>query len=337
MPTPNKGESKEDYIKRFMSSKEAISSYPNKKQRYAVALSMWKKSHKEMAKLNFNYNIAIEESGMVNSDFIIAGTAINATTTSNNHKFLPEVLQESAKTLIGVPLLVDHENKVENIKGRVFYAGYDEIGLKVPFKAKVMDSKCREMIKDGRLNSVSVGATVDPRDVEEDTDGCLVPKHITFRELSLVAVPADEGATFGIAMKEAYKMFKEDEDDADPEERLTEEKIENHIQETDNSLSERRENMSEQKTEAVEEKVEAKTEKVEVVDKSAESIRILSEKLDKVTKELAEMKVQKVEAKVEVKEARAEVEEADEVSSYKILQEAGSLKGGAFTMIRNKY
>ena len=43
MPKPNKGESKSDYIARFMSSGEAKKSFPDEKQRYAVALSWWKK------------------------------------------------------------------------------------------------------------------------------------------------------------------------------------------------------------------------------------------------------------------------------------------------------
>lgn len=50
MPYPIKKESKEDYIKRFMSSKEAIGDYSDEKQRYAVALSMWKKKGKSIKK-----------------------------------------------------------------------------------------------------------------------------------------------------------------------------------------------------------------------------------------------------------------------------------------------
>jgi len=318
------------------------------KKSYAMATAQWKKSHggkgpSESAILNFYYSIPIEESGIIDSEFIIAGTAINATITSNNHKFLPEVLQESAKTLIGVPLLVDHENKVENIKGRVFYAGYDAENQRVPFKAKVMDNTIKSMIKDGRLNSVSVGATVDPKNIEEDKDGTLIPRNITFKELSLVAVPADDKATFGIAMREAYNIFKEgdneneDEVDIDPEEMAKE----TNVQEIENQDTiERRKNMSEQ-TETVKETVEVKEAKAEVKeDKSIELIKVLSEKLDKMTKDLLEMKEKAKETevkKVEDKKEVTEIEEDEPISGYKILQGAGSLKGGSFTMIRNKY
>lgn len=46
MPSPNAGESKEDFIARFMASPKAKSDYPDEDQRYAVALSMWKDGRK---------------------------------------------------------------------------------------------------------------------------------------------------------------------------------------------------------------------------------------------------------------------------------------------------
>lgn len=45
---PNKGESKEDFIKRFMSDKDMNQEYPTKEQRYAVALSYWKKKNEDL-------------------------------------------------------------------------------------------------------------------------------------------------------------------------------------------------------------------------------------------------------------------------------------------------
>ena len=50
-----------------------------------------------------------------------------------------------------------------------------------------------ELIKDGALDSVSVG--VDPIDAEYNADGVLVISKATWRELSIVAEPAFEGAT----------------------------------------------------------------------------------------------------------------------------------------------
>ena len=47
MPYPKKDESQSEYISRFMSSEEAQKSYPDQKQRVAVAYSIWKEHHKK--------------------------------------------------------------------------------------------------------------------------------------------------------------------------------------------------------------------------------------------------------------------------------------------------
>lgn len=52
MPMPIKDESKEDFIKRFMSSEESNKSFPQSQQRYAVALSVWKKRKNKKAKVS---------------------------------------------------------------------------------------------------------------------------------------------------------------------------------------------------------------------------------------------------------------------------------------------
>jgi len=42
MPNPIKGETREEFIKRYMSSEEAKKTFPDFKQRLAVAISKWK-------------------------------------------------------------------------------------------------------------------------------------------------------------------------------------------------------------------------------------------------------------------------------------------------------
>ena len=168
-----------------------------------------KRSQKDKV-INLSYSVPISENANVNNQFIIKGIAINETTTGNNHKFLADELKLAAGTLKGVPLLVDHDNSISAIKGRVIESLYDESNKRIPFAASVMDNTIKEMIKDGRINSVSVGAVV--KEIEED-NGTLIPRGITFKELSLVAVPADPNATFTFALTEAYKKIKEDEDE----------------------------------------------------------------------------------------------------------------------------
>lgn len=51
MPKPRKGETKEEFIARFMSSEEAKRDFPDEKQRLAVAYSIWEQHHKK--ELNF--------------------------------------------------------------------------------------------------------------------------------------------------------------------------------------------------------------------------------------------------------------------------------------------
>jgi len=46
MPYPRKGDSKAEYIERFMGSAEARRDYPSRSQRYAVALSLWNRRNK---------------------------------------------------------------------------------------------------------------------------------------------------------------------------------------------------------------------------------------------------------------------------------------------------
>lgn len=85
------------------------------------------------------------------------------------------------------------------------------------FEGVIKDKRYQEMISEGLINNVSVGATVD--DVEElynEETGktTYALKGIEFLEVSLVAIPADPGAgfsksSFEAVVSEALKMKKE--------------------------------------------------------------------------------------------------------------------------------
>jgi hypothetical protein len=305
-----------------------IKDYPDAKQRSAIAYSQWRKS-KEMHNLNFYFNVPItEKSGDItlDKDFIIEGTAINATVTSNNHRFLEEELRSSASSLNGVPLLVDHKNEIEAIKGRVISGTYMELDKKITFKAKVIDPLMKQMISDGRINSVSVGCAVENCDVE---DGFLTPRGIQFKELSLVAVPADEGATFSISLKEAYDtQLKEIEV---PLQKIEEEKnIESCVQKIQKEVKK----MSE------ETKIEQKAEITEVIKQDTGVTADKLQSMIKLAVEEAVKSIKQSEVKVEAKaEIKKEIEEdsdliVEEKGKYKIFQSNGSLRGGSFTVVR---
>jgi hypothetical protein len=47
VPYPKKAETQEEYVARFMASAEAQRSFPDRKQRLAVAYSMWRDRNKK--------------------------------------------------------------------------------------------------------------------------------------------------------------------------------------------------------------------------------------------------------------------------------------------------
>ena len=298
--------------------------------------------------LKLNYLVDISESADVNGDFIIQGTAITATTTSNNHKFLSEELISSAGSLNGVPLLVDHKNEVDAIKGRVMIGEYDEMNDRVNFKAKVSDKSIREMIQDGRINSVSVGAEVG--NIEEGEDGVLIPRGIIFRELSLVAVPADQGATFGIALKCAYDLtnaepkLKEKNHILTDERRLKEiemeqETVQNTVKEENNTLLNAIKELT-AKVSSMEAKLEesdqdnAKEEAKEEVKAEPEAEAEVKAEVAPEAEKEADKPVEK-EAESEIK-SEVETEEAEDVeeANYSIEEGFGSIKGSSFSIVR---
>jgi len=279
----------------------------------------------------FEFNVPISEFGETQikegfNDFKIKGVAINETTTSNGHKFIGEELELAANSLRGVPLLKDHNNSVDSIVGRVLTSNYNLTEKNIQFEAKVMDSKIREMISDGRLNSVSVGAQV--KELEEK-DGVVIPRGITFKELSVVAVPADSQATFGVALMEAFKKKdkkKKDDDDEEDEEE-TEETEETHTEINNETTMKGGLKMTEEKQ--VEAKAEVVTKEV-IVEKQVENAELikLQAKLDAMEKLLSAQK-----AETEDK-AKAELTED---AKYSLVSSHDCLGGNGISIQMKKY
>jgi phage head maturation protease len=295
------------------------------------------KQKNQMHNLNLTYNVPFTELNQdVSDNFIIQGVAISATTTGNNHKFLPEELRMSAGSLKGVPLLLDHRNEAMNIRGRVIESGYDENNMNIPFAARVIDKEIQRMIKDGRINSVSVGAQVKEIDEEE---GVLIPKGITFKELSLVAVPADPNATFNTALTEAWNSNTKIEEPV------------LHVESNSNLLKggQMEETQEVSKVEKINEKEELESLKKQLAEYKAKERKTLEEKyveackeknvksidvkslndlaLNALIEQVNSIVIEKVEVKPTIKEV--EVEKVLE-GKRKIVEGRGSLRGGAF-------
>ncbi len=163
-----------------------------------------------MNKLNYMIPLKLVESTEESNDFFIEGVAINATTTDNNHKFLAEELKSAAGSLTDRPLLTDHDDTLRSIAGRVIMSDFDSMNERIIFKAKLNDTEqgrlAKQLIKSGDLNTVSVGANVESF---EEEDGTMVPRGIKFKELSLVASPADDAALF--TLTQSLNKLKESE------------------------------------------------------------------------------------------------------------------------------
>ena len=144
---------------------------------------------------------------------MIHGVAIDEGITRNGVKYLGDELRKSAGTLRNKPLLKDHEAKIDNVVGRTTErCEFNETTKSIDFEAKVMDEKIIEMIMDGRITNVSIGAMVADISEEEEVEGktCVIAKGIEFLELSLVPVPGCPGATISQALQEAFKLKQEE-------------------------------------------------------------------------------------------------------------------------------
>jgi len=126
---------------------------------------------------------------------MISGVAISASTSRNGITYEGEELGKAAASLKGRPLMKDHSGSVRDIVGRVKTSVWNSMTQSIEFSASVLDEEIQEMLRDGRITDVSIGAKVD--DLRENEDGTVSAIGIEFLELSLVAVPGivDQGIT----------------------------------------------------------------------------------------------------------------------------------------------
>jgi len=297
MPTPHNGEIESDFMSRCMGDSMMNKDYSDNKQRAAVCHAQFGKKKESTSNIVLNYFVPIKESMIENGEFFIRGNAIHATTTRNGITYTAEELEPSAMSLRNKPILKDHKNEVEAIVGRttnnVFFS--TEEGA-VKFEGRIMDTKIKEMIRDGRISSVSVGAMVKEL-YEDEANNKVVAKGIDFVEISLVAVPADPNAGinhgFACAIQEAFDLKKKQMVIEDVQERQEE-----IIKE---------EKMNEEKTPEIQEKI---VEKIVEVPQNAEVIA--EAVITKLQQRRAEEDKMQEEARAKIVETVAEPEVATE-------------------------
>jgi len=217
LPKPHKNEKEPEFISRCVSFVKGERPNMDNKQAVAMCYNQWREKESvnmDWQKLKFDVSISEmmgnNDMSPNKDDLMIEGIAINETTTRNGITYMAEELEPAAYTLKNKPILKDHENKVDNIVGfTTENVMFNSEKKAVVFQGIIKDKKAQDMIKQGLIKSVSIGATV--RDIEEytkegSTDRMMVARGIQFVELSLVAVPADPNANFVMAIAESYKL-----------------------------------------------------------------------------------------------------------------------------------
>jgi len=262
----------------------------------------------------------IEEKVKEGADFLIKGVAINETTTLNNVKYISEELEKAAPSFRNVPILLDHRNEIRNIVGRttegvVFNSAF----RRIDFEGKIMDKNIQEMIKDGRIQSVSIGAKVE--DLIEEEDGSMRAVGIKGLEISLVAVPGDTQANLaqaieqGIILKEKAKIdeevFKEDIRGLKKEikEELKEELFD--LSKSNKEVNQMEKKIKEQEEESKDEAEVVEEPKAEAVEEPKEEVVVDNSAVVEMRKEIEELKTllvtrKKLKEQVEAEEPAVE-------------------------------
>lgn len=340
LPTPQKGEEQNDFISRCIRFVKKEDPQTPNNQATAMCFTQWRKN-KEMSKHEklgrIEFSIPIQESLVQEittqgtKEFFINGIAINATTTRNGITYIAEELAKSASTLKNKPILKDHINSVDHIVGRTTENTYfDSTNNNIKFEAKIMDEEIKQKIKDGRITSVSVGATVEDLQKIEATESIpeqIVAKGIDFVELSLVAVPADPNAGIAQALQEMYE--RQNTEKTSPFSIVTSPQIKTLTEETTTNTQEKPAQEQSQNQKTIKEESLMAEEKAE--------LQMLKEENAKLQVEIEKIKLERLQQEKDV--LLKEQEKTKEAKKEVIIQDKtqGEVTSEAETKITEKY
>ena len=243
----------------------------------------------------------------------IQGIAINAGVTRNNVNYKEEELQVASKSLIGVPIMKNHSSKVEDIVGRVTASAYDEGNKRITYAGRIMDMQSIQMIKDGRINQVSVRTKYNNMVEDEDNEGVVIVEGLEFLELSEVAIAGDPKATldFNSVVREDYdkKIKKECDIMADKVE--AQEDLKTRLEALEAKNKELATKIEE--LEKPEEVIEEPKKEEEVVEKPVEEVvEPKDEEKEEMVKKIKELEEQVIQGKGKVVAS----EDVNETSEY---------------------
>ena len=127
----------------------------------------------------------------------ISGVAVREGISRNRRKYTGPELEKFAPTLIGRPILKDHNGITDNVIGKVSEAWYDTTEKLVRYKGWVKEdgTGLDEKIKDKRIEEVSIGAMAGRVVKEKKDDDFVIPLDMEALELSTTPVPGNRGTS----------------------------------------------------------------------------------------------------------------------------------------------
>ena len=157
--------------------------------------------------------VEVTQANTSDEPLTIKGVAITETTTRNGITYVAEELSLAAPTFRNKPILKDHNNSVDSIVGKTTEnVNFIEADKHIGFEAVIFDPKMKQMISQGLVSNVSIGAMVhNIEEIETESEDGEVTKQLIARgmegvEISLVAVPGDKNATLAQAMYESFEL-----------------------------------------------------------------------------------------------------------------------------------
>lgn len=214
--------------------------------------------------IRFSAPIKVEEAkksedGEGYDKLVVSGTAVAEGTSRNDVHYSAEVLEQSADTLEGKPLLLDHSESTKDIVGKVTEAKYSD--GKVPFEAEV-DTGEEDLVRkleEGFVDSVSIGASFDEEN-STHKEGVLHVKGLEMHELSFVPVPGVPEAALSQVIAENFKTHQQGDKMSENEEDEKVEELKEQIEE----LKTERDSLQDQLLEKEEDEEEVNEEIVSV-------------------------------------------------------------------------
>ena len=141
----------------------------------------------------------------------ISGIAVREGISRNKRKYLAKELKTFAPTLMGRPILKDHEGITDNVIGKVSSSEFKEDGNMVVYEGWIKEdgTKLLDKIRDGRISEVSIGAMAGRIVKEKEDDEIIIPTQMEALELSTTPVPGNRGTSLFVQSEESIDLSDE--------------------------------------------------------------------------------------------------------------------------------